>query len=50
MTANTFQRRVTPLNKIDTERLDADNLFEYEDFPATFDVLGPMLHSLFQEH
>jgi (2Fe-2S) ferredoxin len=50
MTANTFQRRVTPLNKIAIERLDEDNSFEYEDLPATFDVLGPMLHSLFQSH
>ena len=50
MIANSFQRRVIPLNKIDLERLDEDNSFEYEDFPATFEVLGPMLHSLFQEH
>jgi hypothetical protein len=50
MKSDIFQRRVTPLQKIEIERLDADNSFEYEDFPATFDVLGPMLHSLFQEH
>jgi (2Fe-2S) ferredoxin len=50
MRSDIFQRRVTPLNKINIERIDEDNSFEYEDFPPTFDVLGPMLHSLFQEH
>jgi (2Fe-2S) ferredoxin len=50
MTINSFERRVTPLNKIELEQLDDGNSIEYEEFPATFDVLGTLLYSLFQDH
>jgi (2Fe-2S) ferredoxin len=50
MNSNNFQIRVTPLNRSEIEKLEDGNAIEYEEFPATFDVLGPMLHYLFTEH
>ncbi len=50
MTVATFERRVKPLGKIETEALYNGNSIEYEDFPATLDVTGPLLHALFQEN
>jgi (2Fe-2S) ferredoxin len=45
-----FQRRVTPLNQTSHEDLPNGNQIEYEDFPVTINVTGPMLHWLFHEH
>jgi hypothetical protein len=50
MVTTTFERRVTPLNKLEREDLYNGNSIEYEDFPTSLDVLGPLLYSLFQEH
>jgi (2Fe-2S) ferredoxin len=50
MTNSIFERRVTPLNKIEREYTHNGHSIEYEDFSTTLDVLGPLLHSLFQEH
>jgi hypothetical protein len=50
MTITTFQRRVTPLREVELEDTYNGNSIEYEDFSTDLDVLGPLLHSLFQEH
>jgi (2Fe-2S) ferredoxin len=50
MRVATFERRVTPLAKIEYEDTYNGNSIEYEDFSTSLDVLGPLLHSLFQEH
>jgi (2Fe-2S) ferredoxin len=50
MTITTFNRRVTPLKEVELEDTYNGNSIEYEDFPTDLDVLGPLLHSLFQEH
>jgi (2Fe-2S) ferredoxin len=50
MTVTTFERRIQPLGKIEREDTYNGNSIEYEDFPTALDVLGPLLHSLFQEH
>jgi (2Fe-2S) ferredoxin len=50
MTVTTFERRVTPLQKVELEDTYNGNSIEYEDFSTNLDVLGPLLHSLFQEH
>jgi len=41
--------RVTPLNRCITEPLPTGGQIEYEDFPCTIDVTGPLLYTLFQE-
>jgi (2Fe-2S) ferredoxin len=50
MTTTTFERRVTPLNKMEREDTYNGNSIEYEDFSIDLDVIGPLLHSLFQTH
>ncbi len=50
MTVATFERRVTPLEKVEREDIYNGSSIEYEDFPTSLDILGPMLYSLFQEH
>jgi (2Fe-2S) ferredoxin len=50
MTVATFERRVTPLQKTEREDTYNGNSIEYEDFSTNLDILGPLLHSLFQEH
>ena len=50
MTVATFERRVKPLAKIEREDTYNGNSIEYEDFSTSLDVLGPLLHSLFQSH
>jgi (2Fe-2S) ferredoxin len=50
MTVATFERRVPPLGKIEREDTYNGNSIEYEDFSTDLNVLGPLLHSLFQEH
>ncbi|CBN56574.1 MULTISPECIES: (2Fe-2S) ferredoxin domain-containing protein [Kamptonema] len=44
-----FSRFVTPLNRCITEPLLTGGQIEYEDFPCTIDVTGPLLYALFQE-
>jgi len=44
-----FSRQVTPLNRVITEPLPTGGQIEYEDFPCTIDVMGPLLYTLFQE-
>jgi len=44
-----FSRLVTPLNCCITEPLPMGGQIEYEDFPCTIDVTGPLLYTLFQE-
>ncbi|MFB2875577.1 (2Fe-2S) ferredoxin domain-containing protein [Floridanema aerugineum] len=44
-----FSRLVTPLNRCITEQLPTGGQIEYEDFPCTIDVTGPLLYTLFQE-
>ncbi|NJM64778.1 MAG: (2Fe-2S) ferredoxin domain-containing protein [Leptolyngbyaceae cyanobacterium CRU_2_3] len=44
-----FLRQVTPLNRTITEALPTGGQIEYEDFPCTIDVTGPLLYTLFQE-
>jgi hypothetical protein len=44
MTITTFERRVTPLAKVEREDTHNGNSIEYEDFPTDLDVLGPLLH------
>lgn len=46
----TFQRWVTPLNRVIRESLPNGGWIDYEDFPTTIEVTGPLLYSLFQEH
>jgi (2Fe-2S) ferredoxin len=50
MTTTTFKRRITPLKEVELEDTYNGNSIEYEDFSTDLDVLGPLLHSLFQEH
>lgn len=45
-----FQRRVTPLDRTILEPTPNGGTIEYEEFPATIEVTGALLHSLFQEH
>jgi hypothetical protein len=45
-----FQRRVTPLGQTIVEDLPNGGTIEYEDFPVSIDVTGPMLYSLFHDH
>ncbi|NEQ29425.1 MAG: (2Fe-2S) ferredoxin domain-containing protein [Leptolyngbya sp. SIO4C5] len=48
--ANTnFSRWVTPLRRRSEEPTEVGGRVEYEDFPCTVDVTGPLLHTLFQE-
>ncbi len=47
---STFQRRVTPLNRQVIEPLARGGQIEYEEFPATIEVLGPLLYWLFHDH
>ncbi len=44
-----FKGAVTPLNRSITEPLPTGGQIEYEDFPCTIDVTGPLLYTLFQE-
>ncbi|MGG6293654.1 (2Fe-2S) ferredoxin domain-containing protein [Leptolyngbya sp. AN02str] len=44
-----FSRQVTPLHHTITESLPTGGHVEYEDFPCTIDVTGPLLYTLFQE-
>ena len=44
-----FSRWVTPLNHRSIEPLYASQTIEYEDFPCTINVTGPLLYTLFQE-
>ncbi|NEQ97935.1 MAG: (2Fe-2S) ferredoxin domain-containing protein [Cyanothece sp. SIO2G6] len=44
-----FSRWVTPLQRRSEEPTEAGGRVEYEDFPCTVDVTGPLLHTLFQE-
>lgn len=44
-----FSRQITPFNRIITEPLPTGGQIEYEDFPCTIDVTGPLLYTLFQE-
>ena len=44
-----FSRWVTPLDRRSIEPLYAGQIIEYEDFPCTIDVTGPLLYTLFQE-
>jgi (2Fe-2S) ferredoxin len=45
-----FSRRVLPLNLTTVEDLPNGGQIEYEDFPVSIDVTGPMLYSLFHDH
>ncbi|MDJ1182110.1 DUF7676 family protein [Roseofilum casamattae] len=45
-----FSPWVTPLNHATAEPLHGGGQIEYEDFPCTIDVTGPLLYSLFQEN
>jgi (2Fe-2S) ferredoxin len=45
-----FQRRITPLNCTTIEDLPNGGKIEYEDFPVSIDVTGPLLHWLFHDH
>lgn len=47
---NDFCPWVTPLHERHLEPLHAGQSIEYEDFPCSIDVTGPLLHTLFQEH
>jgi (2Fe-2S) ferredoxin len=44
-----FSRHVMPLNHRIVETLPTGGQLEYEDFPCTVDVTGPLLYTLFQE-
>ena len=44
-----FNRWVTPLNRTIQEPTATGGRVEYEEFPCTIDVTGPLLHTLFQE-
>ncbi|MDY7024390.1 MAG: (2Fe-2S) ferredoxin domain-containing protein, partial [Cyanobacteriota bacterium] len=44
-----FSPWVTPLNHCTVEPLYGNQKIEYEDFPCTVDVVGPLLYTLFQE-
>ncbi|OAB59032.1 (Fe-S)-binding protein [Phormidium willei BDU 130791] len=45
-----FQPWVTPLNRKTTEPTPQGGTLEYEDFPISSDVTGPLLYDLFQNH
>ena len=47
---NHFCRWIEPLHQRDVKLLPAGQSIEYEDFPCSIDVTGPLLHTLFQEH
>ncbi|NCJ07824.1 (2Fe-2S) ferredoxin domain-containing protein [Synechococcales cyanobacterium C] len=47
---SSFQQRVTPLNRRTSEPLARGGQIEYEEFPATIEVLGPLLYWLFHDH
>ncbi len=49
MAMDKFSRWVTPLKHRSVEPLYAGQNIEYEDFPCTIDVTGPLLYTLFQE-
>lgn len=44
-----FSHQVIPLNHRTVDPLVAGGQIEYEDFPCTIDVIGPLLYTLFQE-
>ncbi|MGB7415567.1 MAG: (2Fe-2S) ferredoxin domain-containing protein [Thermosynechococcaceae cyanobacterium] len=44
-----FSRQVIPLSCRTIEPLLAGGQLEFEDFPCTIDVIGPLLYTLFQE-
>ncbi|GEM_PF-115694 len=44
-----FSPWVTPLNHRTIEPLYGGHQIEYEDFPCTIDITGPLLYTLFQE-
>ncbi len=44
-----FLRQVIPLSRRTVEPLLAGGQIEFEDFPCTIDVIGPLLYTLFQE-
>lgn len=45
-----FSPWVTPKQQFSQEATPGGGHIEYEDFPVTIDVLGPLLYTLFQEH
>lgn len=47
---STFNPWVSPLNCRTEEPTQTGGVIEYEDFPVSIDVLGPLLHQLFQDH
>lgn len=44
-----FSGWVIPLNHRAVEPLYGNQKIEYKDFPSTVDLVGPLLHRLFQE-
>ncbi len=48
--ANTFSPWVTPLNRCSTEPTPMGGVIEYDEFPSDIEVVGPLLHLLFQTH
>ena len=46
---NEFNQWVTPLKRMVSEKNPKGGTIEYEDFPTTIDVTGPLLYTLFQQ-
>lgn len=46
----TFSPWVIPLNRRTTEPTPTGGVVEYEEFPSDIEVVGPLLHLLFQTH
>ena len=44
-----FNQWVTPLKHMVSEKNPKGGTIEYEDFPTTIDVTGPLLYTLFQQ-